>query len=606
MNQRNAQKHIHPRNFNGPVRKIFASYYGPHGKLFAAEMFCASLISAVDLLFPMMTKYTIEKLLPNNVYRFFFIMISLMVVLYVLRMAFSYFVTYWGHTVGAYIEADMRRDLFNHLQELSFSFYDNHRTGQIMSRVTNDLFEVTELAHHGPEDLFISAVTLVGSFILILTIRWEMALVLCIVIPFMIVHTIRSRTRLMNASRRVKERTAEINASLESSISGARVSKAFTNEQHESDKFAGGNENFKTAKKTYYHSMALFNSKLEFMTSLLNVIVIAVGGFLIMQGRMNLAELITCTLFVAAFLQPIRRLQNFVEQYTTGMAGFGRFVELMRIEPDIIDKPTAIPLENVVGNIAYTDVTFAYNHEITVLEHINLTIRAGTTTALVGPSGGGKTTLCHLLPRFYEIRGGSITIDGKDIRDLTVESLRRNIGIVQQEVFLFAGTIRENIGYGKINATDDEIVSAAKRAEIHDDIMKMPEGYDTLVGERGIKLSGGQKQRVSIARIFLKNPPILILDEATSALDTATELKIQHALEELSRGRTTLIIAHRLSTIRSADRIIVIDDEGIRQEGRHEELLAQGGLYAELYTAQFAPGHPVKLDPEARQEEAGE
>jgi ATP-binding cassette subfamily B protein len=456
-----------------------------------------------------------------------------------------------------------------------------------MSRVTNDLFEVTELAHHGPEDLFISLLTLLGSFILLLTIRWEIALVLVVVVPLLVIHAIASRKNMVRASKKVKERTAEINASLESSISGARVAKAFTNEPYETDKFAGGNEYFKTAKRNYYRAMARFNSKLEFMLNVLNVVVIAMGGFLIMRSRMTLAELITCNLFVAAFLQPIRRLANFVEQYTTGMAGFGRFVEIMRIDPDITNKPGARALENVRGDISYNDVTFSYNHDITVLRHINLCIPAGTTVALVGPSGGGKTTICHLLPRFYEIRAGSITIDGMDIRDVTLESLRKNIGIVQQDVFLFAGTIRDNIGYGRVDAAIGEIMDAAKRAEIHEDIMRMPESYNSVVGERGIKLSGGQKQRISIARIFLKDPPILILDEATSALDSATELKIRHALEELSRGRTTLVIAHRLSTIRNADRIVVIDDEGIRQQGTHEELLAAEGLYRELYTSQF-------------------
>ncbi|AEF80370.1 ABC transporter ATP-binding protein [Leadbettera azotonutricia] len=579
-------------NFDKPLLKIFAGYYKPHWKLFAADMFCAALISGTDLAFPMMTKFTIEKLLPTGRYQFFFFLISLMVALYLLRMGFTYFVTYWGHTVGAYIEADMRRDLFNHLQELPFSFYDNNRTGQIMSRVTTDLFEVTELAHHGPEDLFISFLTLIGSFILVFTIRWEMAAVLLVMVPLMIVITIVSRGTMRLASRKVKERTAEINASLESSISGARVAKAFTNESYETGKFKGGNENFKNAKKNYYKTMAGFHSKVEFMTNLLTVTVIAAGGFLIMGDKMTLAELITCNLFVAAFLQPIRRLQNFVEQFTTGMAGFGRFAEIMRIMPDIQDRPNAFTLDQVKGNIGYEDVTFAYTQDAAaseryVLRNINLNVPAGTTLALVGPSGGGKTTLCHLLPRFYETSKGSITIDGHDIRDVTLESLRRNIGIVQQEVFLFAGTIKENIAYGRINATDEEIMEAAKQSEIHDDIMEMPQGYDTLVGERGIKLSGGQKQRVSIARIFLKNPPILILDEATSALDSATELKIQKALEELSRGRTTMVIAHRLSTIRNAGRIVVIDDEGIRQQGTHSELLESGGLYAELHAAQF-------------------
>ncbi|MDR3115787.1 MAG: ABC transporter ATP-binding protein/permease [Treponema sp.] len=574
-------------DFNRPHLAIFASYYRPHLLLFAADMLCALLTAAVDLAFPMMTKYTIDRILPQGLYRFFLVMIGLMLLLYVLRTAFSYFVTYWGHTVGAYIEADMRQDLFNHLQKLSFSFYDNHRTGQIMSRVTNDLWEVTELAHHGPEDLFISVVILAGSFGLILFIRWEIALALLILVPLLLLHTLRSRSRMMQVSRQVKERTAEINASLESSISGARVTKAFTNESYEARKFQFGNRNFKAAKKTYYQSMANFHCRLEFIMHILTVVLIGLGGLLIMAHRMNLSELITCNLFVNAFLQPIRRLANFVEQYTTGMAGFSRFVELMRIQQDSTDKPGARDLTRVRGDIEYEDVSFSYNQGVRVLEHINLRIPSGTTLALVGPSGGGKTTICHLLPRFYEIREGRITIDGRDIRDIRLMSLRNHIGIVQQEVFLFAGSIKENIGYGRIGAAEEEIIRAAQQAEIHEDIMKMPQGYETVVGERGIKLSGGQKQRISIARVFLKNPPLLILDEATSALDSATELKIQRALETLSQGRTTLIIAHRLSTIRKADAIVVMDDDGIRQQGSHGELLAQEGLYAALYAAQY-------------------
>ena len=579
-------------NFNKPLIRIFSHYYRPHIGLFAADMICAALISATDLCFPMMTKYVMEKLLPGRMYSFFFIMAGMMILLYVFRMGFNFFVTYWGHSMGAYIEADMRSDLFNHLQELPFSYYDNNRTGQIMSRVTTDLFEITELAHHGPEDLLISLLTLGGSFFLISTIRWEMAVILMILVPVMIVTAIFSRRKLQNASRRVKERTAEIIAGLESSVSGARTAKAFTNETHEIMKFGEGNENYKNARRAYYKTMAVFHSKIEFMTNFLVVAVIVTGGVLIMGAKMTLPELIACNLFVAAFLQPIRRLQNFVEQFSTGMAGFTRFVEVLRIMPDIRDRPGAAPLTDIKGGIEYRSVTFAYTEDAAaeeryVLSGVSLSVPAGSTLALVGPSGGGKTTLCHLLPRFYEVQQGSITIDGHDIRDITLESLRRNIGIVQQEVFLFAGTIRENIAYGRVNAVEEEIIKAAMAAEIHDDIMEMPQGYDTVVGERGIKLSGGQKQRVSIARIFLKNPPILILDEATSALDSATEYKIQRALEELSRGRTTMVIAHRLSTIRNADQIMVIDNRGIIQQGRHEELLAAGGLYSELHAAQF-------------------
>jgi ATP-binding cassette subfamily B protein len=550
-------------------------------------MAAASLIAAADLTFPMLTRHAIERFLPNGMYRQFFIMIACMALVYLLRMGFTYFINYWGHTVGVYLEADMRRDLFGHLQRLPFSFYDNHRTGQIMSRVTTDLFDITELAHHGPEDLFISTITLAGAIILVASIRWEMALTLLVFVPFMLFHILRSRANMIRAARKVKERTAEINADLESSISGIRLAKAFTNESYERAKFRRGNENYKTSRKLYYRAMAFFQSRLDFLLHILNVVVIAVGGFLILRGKMTLPGLIACNLFVASFLQPIRRLQNFVEQYTTGMAGFGRFVEIMRLRSDIVDREGAATLERARGDIEFRDVSFAYNNDVTVLKHINLGIRAGSSMAVVGPSGGGKTTLCHLIPRFYEIREGSITIDGIDIRDITLESLRRNIGIVQQDVFLFAGSIGDNIKYGRIAATDEEMIEAARRADIHDEIMKLPEGYDSLVGERGVKLSGGQKQRISIARIFLKDPPILILDEATSSLDTATELRIQAALEELSRGRTTLVIAHRLSTIRNANTIAVITDEGIQQQGAHQELLTAGGLYADLYAAQF-------------------
>jgi ATP-binding cassette subfamily B protein len=550
-----------------PIR-VFASYYRPHWKLFAADMACAAAIAATDLAFPVLVRRGIANLEPNAAgpegIRFFIIMVVLMIVLQVLRMVFSRFVTYWGHTVGARIEADMRAELFNHLQTLSFSFYDNHRTGHIMSRVTTDLFEVTELAHHGPEDLFISLLTLAGSFIILFVMRWEMALVIFLVAPILIFHAIRSRKKMMSAARQVKEKTSEINAALESSVSGIRVAQAFTNETWEREKFREGNRRFVAAKKTYYKANADFHSRLEFILHLLNAAVIAVGGFLVAAGWMNLADLVMSNLIAQAIVQPIRRLANFVEQYTTGMAGFGRFMELMAEESAVQDRPDAAELADVRGDIEYRDVSFSYNREVNVLEHVNLKIAAGTTLAVVGPSGAGKTTLCHLLPRFYEIREGAVLIDGRDIRSVTLQSLRRNIGIVQQDVFLFAGTVRDNIAYGRPGASAEEIIEAARQAQIHDDIAAFPAGYDSLVGERGVKLSGGQKQRVAIARIFLKNPPILILDEATSSLDSATELKIQRALEKLAQGRTTLIIAHRLSTLRSAHAVVHIDDDGLR------------------------------------------
>jgi ATP-binding cassette subfamily B protein len=567
--------------------KLFFSYYKPHLKIFAADMCCAAFMAAVDIAFPVMTRYIINSSLPNSHYKFFFMIIAVIFGLYVLRTAASYFVTFFGHSFGTRVESDMRRDIFSHIEQQSFRFFDNHRTGHIMSRITYDLFEITELAHHGPEDLFISIITLLGSFIVLLTIRLEMAAVIIAVLPLMIIHIIISRKQLSTSSRSVKERTAEINATLESSISGVRLTKIFTNENYEASRFRESNQEFVAAKQKYYRAMAFFQCRLDFLLGMLNVCVLALGGFLIMQHKMNLGDLIAVNLFVAAFISPIRRLTNFVELYTTGMAGFNRFAEIMAFHDETKDKPNAVEINTARGDIVYENVEFSYKDDITVLKNVNLHIRHGQKIALVGSSGSGKTTICHLLPRFYDIQGGRITLDGRDIRDITVESLRRQIGLVQQDVFMFASTIRDNIAYGRINATDEEIRNAAILAEIHDDILKMPNGYDTIIGERGITLSGGQKQRVSIARVFLKNPPILLLDEATSALDTATEIKIQKAFDTLSQGRTTLVIAHRFSTIRNADLIAVVTDEGIIARGTHDQLIQEKGLYRDLYTAQF-------------------
>ena len=570
--------------------KRFLSYYKPHLPLFILDMACAFLVAAIDLAFPMLTQYILHTLLPKMqidpaLLRAFLWLLGGALLAYVIRAGLMFIINYWGHLLGIRMEADIRRDIFSHIQTLQFSFYDKIRTGKLLSRVTNDLFDITELAHHGPEDVLISLTTIIGAFICMFALEWRIALALLCVLPVMITYVLRARIRMRKTSYKVKERIAEINAGIESAISGARVAKAFANEEHEIEKFDRGNERFVHAKDAFYKCMAFFNSGTEFFIAMFNIVVLGVGGYLIYQSEMEPTLLVTFTLYVASFVSPVKRLATFAEQYIVGMAGFTRFCEIMDIEPDIQDAPDAKELRDVRGDIRFEDVTFAYEADRDVLTHVDLAIEHGKTVAFVGPSGGGKTTLCHLIPRFYEPKSGRVLIDGRDIRESTLYSLRRNVGIVQQDVFLFAGTVMENIRYGRIGATDEEVVQAAKRAHIHEEIERFPNGYKTGVGERGIMLSGGQKQRISIARLFLKNPPILILDEATSALDSVTEADIQHSFEELAVGRTTLVIAHRLSTVKNADEIIVIDEHGIRERGAHDALIAQNGVYATLYRA---------------------
>ena len=486
------------------------------------------------------------------------------------------------------MEADIRRDLFRHLQDMSFDFYDSNRTGQLMSRLTSDLFELTELAHHGPEDLITSAITILGALIVMATIRWELALVVAALIPIFLVVVFSMRGRMGRASVQVKQKVGHINTEIESSLSGIRTAKAFGNEVVERERFGAANEQFKTSKREFHKAMGMFNSSMEFFLTSMNVVVIAIGGYMIMKNKLDYRDLVTFSLYIATFVSPLRKLSSFSELLANGFAGLNRFVEIMRTEPTVQDAPDAKPLSNVKGEIRVENVSFAYEGDLAVLHQVDLLVQPGETIAIVGPSGGGKSTLCQLIPRFYDVTQGSIRIDGQDIRQVTQQSIHENIGIVQQDVFLFADTIFENIRYGRPEATEEEVIEAAKKAEIYEDILAMPNGFQTYVGERGTLLSGGQKQRVAIARIFLKNPPILILDEATSALDSVTEAKIQRAFDKLSQGRTTLIIAHRLSTIRSASRIVSIADGVITECGTHQQLLEKGGIYSELYRTQNA------------------
>ncbi len=561
--------------------KRFASYYRPHIKWFVIDLVCAFLVAVCDLIFPMLTRNIINVYIPAGNLRFVLILCSVLLGIYITKAGLNYMINYMGHVVGVRMQADMRRDIFSHLQNLPFPYFDDNKTGALMSRIVNDLQEVTELAHHGPEDLFLSLILLVGAFGLMLNIHPWMTLIVFACLPILVWFSAKKRIKMSRAFTETRKRVAEINAGLENSLSGIRVAKAFTNEQHEINAFQSKNQQFVSARTSAYQAMAEFHCGTNFILDFLNVVVLISGGVFFYFGQINAGDFAAFLLFVNTFLSPVKRLVSFIEQYQDGMSGFSRFIEILDA-PAELDHPQAEVLADVKGDIRFSHVSFAYNTGKDVLHNISLHIPAGKTVAFVGESGGGKTTLCHLIPRFYELQEGQILIDGKDITQLTRASLRRAIGMVSQDVFLFTGSVYENIVYGNPEATFEQVERAAKAAGIYDDIMALPNGFETYVGERGVKFSGGQKQRISIARVFLKDPPILILDEATSALDNATETYVQTALERLCQNRTTLVVAHRLSTIESADEIVVISEKGIEEKGTHAELLARGGVYAAL------------------------
>jgi len=569
--------------------KRFLSYYKPHKKMLILDMGASLLISVIGMVYPIVTNKMLNEYIPEKMYSTIVIAGIVVLALYALRMGLRYFVDYYGHIIGVKMQSQMRKDLFRHLQKLPFKFYDNNETGKIMTRITSDLFEVCELAHHGPENLLISSVMIILSFSYLLSIDWILTLIIFLCVPVLVVVTFYCRRAMKQAFDDRRKSNAIINASVESSITGIRVTKAYTNSEKEVEKFTVGDDSFVNSSGRAYSAMARFHSSTTFVTDVFNVFILIAGGLFLYSGRISFGDYSTFIVSVNLFLGPVNTLIGFMEQFQNGTSGFRRFVEVMEEEPEE-DRQGAKELEDVRGEIEFRNVTYAYGDNADVLKNVNMHLPKGRKLALVGPSGGGKTTICHLLPNFYKLRdsdGGAILIDGTDIRDITLESLRRNIGIVQQDVFLFVGSIKDNILYGRPDATDEEVIEAAKKANIHDYVMTLPNGYDTEIGERGVRLSGGQKQRLSIARVFLKDPAILILDEATSALDNTTEVLIQEALDELCKGRTTLVVAHRLSTIRNADEIAVVIDGEIKERGTHEELIELGGTYKELYALQF-------------------
>ncbi|OLS36914.1 ABC transporter ATP-binding protein [Bacillus sp. MRMR6] len=568
------------------IRRFF-SYYLPHKKLFVIDFSSAVVVAVLELAFPLAVQWFIDDLLPDGNWQSIVSVSAGLLTLYLMSTLLQFVVNYWGHKLGINIESDMRQELFEHVQKQSFRFFDNTKTGHIMSRITNDLFDLGELAHHGPEDVFIAIMTFIGAFWIMLTINVKLALVSVLILPLLIFLVVVCNLKMNKAWTKMYTSIADVNARVEDSVSGSRVVQSFTNEEYEIARFRKNNQKYRGAKLGGYKVMSFSLSGIYMLTRLITITVLVYGAWLSFNGLLTYGELVGFILYVNVLFKPIDKISAIMELYPKGMAGFKRFCELIDSEPEVKDAEDAIEVATLKGNIVFNEVTFSYDQKKPVLENINLNVRAGETVAFVGPSGAGKTTICSLIPRFYDVNIGDISIDGVDIRNMTKKSLRSHIGIVQQDVFLFTGTLKENIAYGKRDATDEEIANAARQAHLEKFIASLPNGYETQIGERGLKLSGGQKQRIAIARMFLKNPPILILDEATSALDTETEMVIQEALTELAKNRTTLIIAHRLATIRNADRIIVVTEEGIAEEGGHDELIEQGGIFANLHRVQF-------------------